>query len=62
MPKFRVYGIVSGSKYLGEHEAKDKDDAEYKAMKQNGYVSLCHQCCRECDDPEIVECVVEEVE
>lgn len=61
MPKYRVYGKVVGSKYLGEFEAPTKEDAEEMAMGENGHVGLCHQCSDECEDPEIVECSVEEV-
>jgi hypothetical protein len=50
MPKFRVYGIVTGSKYLGEFEADDEQSAEIAAANspQNSY-GLCHQCSDEFD-------------
>ena len=60
MPKYRAWGIVTGSKFLGEFEADSKEQAEEKAF-QEAYCSLCHQCSRECDDPEIHEVKVEEI-
>jgi hypothetical protein len=54
MAKFKVYGQVVGSKYLGEVEANSKEEAEIKGGNLDEcYVSLCHQCSRECDDPQI---------
>lgn len=60
--RWRVYGIVTGSKYLGEFEAETAEEAEQMAVNENGYVSLCHQCADECEDPEIHNCEVVEVE
>lgn len=56
MPKYRAYGVVSGSKYLGIVEAPDKDEAELKALEsEEAFVSLCHQCSSECEDAEVTE-------
>lgn len=60
MPKFRVYGSVVASKYLGIFEADTKEQAEEMAIKQAS-VSVCHQCSNECTDPEIDEVTAEEV-
>lgn len=61
MPKYRVYGVVKATKYVGEYEAETEDDAKDLAWG-DAYVSVCHQCSREIEDPEIEELVVEEVE
>ena len=54
MPKYRVHGAVVGSKYLGEFEAKNADEAIKKAVESRaGSVSLCHQCADECEDASI---------
>jgi hypothetical protein len=54
MPDFHVYGHVTGSKYLGKFTANSKEEAMEMAEKsENNYVSLCHQCSDECEDPEI---------
>lgn len=62
MKKYRVYGIVTGSKYLGEYEANSKEEAEDMALRKDGHVGLCHQCTSECEDAEIHEVQVEEVD
>lgn len=62
MPKFRVYGKVVATKYIGEFEAETKEQAEEMAWKsEETYISLCHQCTSEAEDPEIHELEVEEV-
>jgi hypothetical protein len=59
---YNVYGIVTGSKYLGQVEAFSKDEAEEKAWSElEASVSLCHQCSREASDAEIYKVEVEEV-
>jgi hypothetical protein len=60
MSKWRVYGIVTGSKYLGEFEAKTKEEAEQLAIDSElASVTMCYQCAEECEDPEIHEVNVE---
>lgn len=62
MTKYRVYGTVTGSKYLGEFEADTKEEAMDKAAESDEcYVSLCHQCAREADGAEIHEFHAEKV-
>ncbi|MHA6530211.1 hypothetical protein [Paenibacillus sp. BAC0078] len=62
MPKFRIYGRVIATKYIGEFEAESKEQAEEMAWKSDeAYVSLCHQCSGEAEDPEIHELEIEEV-
>ncbi len=52
--RWRVSGKVVGSKYLGEFVAATAEEAVDLALKSNAaYVSLCHQCSDECEDPEI---------
>lgn len=54
MQKYRVYGAVTGGKYLGEFEANSPEEATQKALDSDAAnVSLCHQCCDQCEDPEI---------
>ena len=56
MGKYRVYGIVTGSKYLGIVDAETEMDAINKAFELDAcYVSLCHQCSSEADGAEIHE-------
>lgn len=62
MKKWRVYGAVQGSKYLGEIEAETKEEAEKKAWDLDECcVCLCHHCSAECEDPEIDSIVLEEI-
>ncbi len=58
MPKFRCYGRVVGSTYLGEVEAATEEEAMEKALN-DAWVSLCHQCSREIEDPEVDSVTVE---
>ncbi|MNR93663.1 hypothetical protein D3C72_247210 [compost metagenome] len=63
MVKYRVYGSVKATKYIGVIEANSKEEAEEKAWRMDeAAVSLCHQCSSEAEDPEIDELVIEEVE
>lgn len=62
MKKWNVYGKVQATKFLGTFEAETAEQAEEMALEKNGHVSVCHQCCREVEDPEIQECIVEEDE
>ena len=60
MSKYRAYGVVTGGKYLGEVEADSKEEAISKAGELDTcYVSICHQCSSEIDDPDIHEIQVE---
>lgn len=61
MPKYMIYAAITGSKYLGEVEAANKEEAEELGWAlEEGCVILCHQCSSECEDPEISEIIVEE--
>lgn len=59
--RWRASGVVVGTKYLGEVDALTEDEAKAKALRR-AHVSLCHQCSRECEDPEIDEVNVEPIE
>lgn len=60
---WNCYGVVKGSKHLGKVEAETKEEAEDLAMKLDAaQVSLCHQCADECEDPQVDDVVVEEVD
>lgn len=61
--KYRCYGSIRASKYLGEFEANSEKEARELAEKSDEfYVSMCHQCASECEDPEIIEIHVEKYE
>lgn len=48
MPKFRVTGLFTGSKFLGEFEAATEEEAIRLALcSDENHASLCHQCTRE---------------
>ena len=61
MPIYKVYGILTGSVYLGEYEAENEDAAEDMADKDpaNWMPSLCHQCSGEVEINDIYEVQVE---
>lgn len=45
MPKYRVYGTMYASVYLGEVEAEDEQEARNLGGELDPpHVSLCHQC------------------
>lgn len=59
---WNVYGVVTGSKYLGEYQAETKEEAEDMALRDNGGgVSLCHRCSTHIDDPAVESAEAEEV-
>ena len=60
MPKYRAYGHVHGSKFIGEFEADNPEEAKRLAEESDEcWVNVCHQCAREVDDPVIDEIDVE---
>jgi hypothetical protein len=59
LKKYRVYGTVVGSAYLGEFEATSKKQAEALALESTGNVILCHQCSDKIEDPEVTEAFAE---
>ncbi|MFZ4506055.1 MAG: hypothetical protein ACOYNK_06870 [Microbacteriaceae bacterium] len=65
MPKYRIYGKVNASKYLGEFSADSVDDAIQKAYdSEECCVCLCHQCASDAENAEIEidESCVEEID
>jgi hypothetical protein len=62
MKKYQCYGRVVGSKFLGEVEAGSAAEAIEKAFDLPGaqHISICHQCAREIEDPEITDITVNE--
>lgn len=65
MPKFAVYGIATGSKYLGTFEAETREEAEdMAANSEANSICLCHQCASEIelDDFSFQEFTAEETE
>lgn len=62
MPKFRVVGKVSASKYLGEFEAETEEEAIELALNSDeACICLCHQCSPEAENPEIHDAEAEEI-
>jgi len=61
MAKWRAYGKVIGSKYLGTIEANTSKEAIAKAESM-AHVSVCHQCSDEIDSAEIDDIEVEPAE
>lgn len=60
MKKYHCYGTVIGSKYLGEVEAENIEEAMTKAWElEEAWISFCHQCSRECEDPMVSSIHVE---
>jgi len=56
---YHVYGTVVASKYLGTVEADSEEEAKEKGQELPAmYVSVCHQCAREVEDPEISDVTV----
>lgn len=52
MKKYSVYGMVSGSVFLGEYEADTEEEAIDMANdnpEANWSPSLCHHCANEVD-------------
>lgn len=63
MAKYQVNGHVRGGKYLGVFEADTKEAAVALALEsQAAWVSMCHQCASECEDPQIMDADAELVD
>jgi hypothetical protein len=61
--RWAVYAAVSGGKYLGEFEAATKEEALEKAGESEAaWISLCHSCSSEVEDPQVSEMTAEVVE
>ncbi len=62
MKRFRVSGIVTGSKLIGEFEAESAEEAKEMAYESGEVdVNICHSCANECDDAQILELDAEEI-
>jgi hypothetical protein len=60
MAKWRIYGVMTADKFLGEVEADTEEEALMKAdeseeINGSAFVSLCHQCAREVNLGDIYE-------
>ena len=45
MPRYRIYGKVVGTKYLGEFEAETAEEAIEQGLDSDeSLICLCHQC------------------
>lgn len=65
MKTFRIYGLATVSKYLGEVQAETAEEAKDKAYDELSdamHFSICHRCSHEMGDtPEITDVEVEEI-
>lgn len=62
MPKYNLYAKVAASKYLGEVEAATMEEAIQKGYDLDSCtVSVCHQCSRDVEDPEVDDVTAEKV-
>lgn len=61
MKKWHIYGVVTGTKYMGMVHADTEKEAQKRGMElDSGSVTLCHHCAEQCSDPEIQDVNVEE--
>jgi hypothetical protein len=65
--KFRVHGVWTASKFLGEIEAPNAEEAERLALDgeelvDEQYVNLCHQCSGKIDLGDMYKVEVEPVD
>lgn len=61
LKKFKVFGSIVGSKYLGVYEVENAEEAIEKALDK-AKALLCPQCSFDFDDLQISEAIAEEVE
>ena len=61
MPRYAVYGLVTGTKFLGEFEAETMEKA-IEMAGEDAFVNLCHHCASECDGAEIHEFKAERID
>lgn len=61
--KYTVIGVIIGNRHLGYVYAKNHAEACIKAEEKfsRESCSVCHQCSREIEDPEIDRLIVDEV-
>ena len=60
MPEWDVWGVVTGTKYLGKFTADTKEEAEALALESDAaQPSLCHHCSDECEDPQCDKAIAE---
>lgn len=65
MSKYRVYGNVSATVYLGEYEADSEEEAEEKAeanVEANWSPTLCNQCAGELEVSDVYKVTIEKAE
>jgi hypothetical protein len=58
VPTYSINAKVTGSKWLGYYKAESEKAAIEAAMEELSEPVFCHQCCSECEDPEIDECSI----
>lgn len=60
--RFRVNATVAGGKFLGEVEARSRDETISRAFDlDSSGITLCHICSEQCEDAEIVKLMFEPV-
>lgn len=60
MKVWHLYGVVTGTKYLGQVLAQTEEEAVEKGYDlDTASVNLCHHCSGECSDPEIQQIIAE---
>ncbi len=60
---FRVCGVVTGSKYLGDFRAQTAAEAVEMALAaEGGRVGFCHACAHNCEDAEVSDAEALEIE
>ena len=63
--KYKVYGIMAASVFLGEYEAESPESAKDLADEDNEanwYPSLCYQCSQEVELEDIYETQVVKID
>lgn len=59
---YRIYALMTASKFLGEFEAESEAEAREMAEDQADFhVSICHQCSRQIEIGDVHDVDCEEV-
>lgn len=55
MPRYHINAAIAGSKYIGDVDAENAEDAIFRGYEMKEcFVSVCHQCSRQIEDPEVI--------
>lgn len=58
--KWRIYGVIDATTYVGVVEAETKEEAEKKGWEKIDNPSICHHCSESIDVGDVYELIVEE--